>query len=456
MKRLGAPLLLAAAFLLLGFAVFSTTPLLAQDARTTPVPTEVDPQTDENPDPTAPPVVPSGRTQQPRDASRVSGAATTPSASDDSIGAAAHCTPGPNKVLIGCVYNGQNLGGANFSASNLTGATFNGANLAGSNFSNANLTAATFDGANLSCSNFNGANLTATTLNGANLAGSTFDGATFTSVTFGTSTTCPDGTTSGANGNTCLGHLQPVGCGVATTTPVATATVDPDGTTTPVDPEGTITPTGAEPTVGTSPGTGGIRTPEGDATGTEPPTDGSDSDNADGSDGEAEDAEAEDTQETSDETDSPADADDRVQEGDDDETDSDGTDSESDDRVGDGDSDEDAGSQSDDRTDIEGTRDTDENDLSTNDEGMNADGADSALIEDNDDLTDDQGGNASSETATSDELVFDSVNALPSTGTGATSGLPGPAVGIVLLGSLLTLLVAAIGATWVLGARQRR
>jgi hypothetical protein len=76
--------------------------------------------------------------------------------------------------------------------------------------------------------------------------------------------------------------------------------------------------------------------------------------------------------------------------------------------------------------------------------------------EDNDDLADDQGGTASNETEATDALVFDSVNALPSTGAGATGGMPDQTVAIVLLASLLILLIAAIGATGVLGARQRR
>lgn len=149
--------------------------------------------------------------------------------------AATDCTPRPNAILSGCVYNGMNLAGANFSGSDLTAATFNGANVSGSNFSNANLTSATFDGANLSCSNFNGANLTSTTLNGANLSGSTFNGATFTSTTWGTTTTCPDGTTSGANAATCLDNLQSNGCGAAPSPTAATGAM-PTATTHPLIP----------------------------------------------------------------------------------------------------------------------------------------------------------------------------------------------------------------------------
>ncbi len=116
----------------------------------------------------------------------------------------ADCTPGPNKILTGCVYDGQDLGAADFSGSDLTSATFNGANIPGANFSNTNLTSATFNGANIPCANFNGANVTATTFDGANLLGSTFNGAVFVSETWGATTTCPDGTVSGANGNTCM------------------------------------------------------------------------------------------------------------------------------------------------------------------------------------------------------------------------------------------------------------
>ena len=136
---------------------------------------------------------------------------------------ATDCTPGPNKDLTECVFNGMDLGGANFSGSNLTGATFNGANLA--------------------CANFNGANLTAATLDGANLTGATFAGATFNATTFGASTTCPDGTLSGANGNSCVNNLVTSGCGAPTAT--ATTTTTPV-TTTPVT---TPSPTSGTPAV---------------------------------------------------------------------------------------------------------------------------------------------------------------------------------------------------------------
>jgi Pentapeptide repeats (8 copies) len=101
-----------------------------------------------------------------------------------------NCTPGPKRVLSGCVYNGQQaLAGMDFSGSDLYAATFNGANLAGANFNGANLTKATFDG--------------------AHLLGASFNDATLTGATWGVMTICPDGLSSGDNGATCLGHLTP-------------------------------------------------------------------------------------------------------------------------------------------------------------------------------------------------------------------------------------------------------
>jgi hypothetical protein len=88
--------------------------------------------------------------------------------------------------LKGAFFVGLNLAGANISNTNLTGAVFIGANLAGVNFS----------GTNLKNTNFTNANLTGANLTGANVNGATWSGAT-----------CPDGTSSAANGGTCLGHL---------------------------------------------------------------------------------------------------------------------------------------------------------------------------------------------------------------------------------------------------------
>jgi hypothetical protein len=100
-------------------------------------------------------------------------------------------TSTPCAALANCNLSGLNLSGAQLSAVNLTGANLNGASLAGADLAMANLSGA----------NFNKANLT-----GANLTGATVTGANFNKVTW-SHTTCPDGTSSDADGGTCSGHL---------------------------------------------------------------------------------------------------------------------------------------------------------------------------------------------------------------------------------------------------------
>ncbi len=84
----------------------------------------------------------------------------------------------------------------NFSNATLTQANFSGSNLSGSNFTNADLTKANLSNTNLTNVNFTGANLTQ-----ANLSGTTLTGVSWSN------TTCPDGTNSNNDGNTCVGHL---------------------------------------------------------------------------------------------------------------------------------------------------------------------------------------------------------------------------------------------------------
>jgi uncharacterized protein YjbI with pentapeptide repeats len=97
-------------------------------------------------------------------------------------------------------------GGTNLSNTNLSGGYFGGANLTRSSLSNSNFKGADFNhanpsGADLSNSNFKGANFT-----GANLAGATLTRSQLMGVIW-SSTICPDGTNSTADGGTCSGHL---------------------------------------------------------------------------------------------------------------------------------------------------------------------------------------------------------------------------------------------------------
>jgi YVTN family beta-propeller protein len=105
-------------------------------------------------------------------------------------------TMGETVANCGSRLKGCNLKGANLTNANLSGANLSGANLSGANLSGTNLTGANLTGANLSGANLSGANLSGADLSGAKLSG----------VIWST-TTCPDGTNSNADGGTCLGHL---------------------------------------------------------------------------------------------------------------------------------------------------------------------------------------------------------------------------------------------------------
>lgn len=95
------------------------------------------------------------------------------------------------------------LAGANFSGSNLTSATIADSQAMNVNFTNVNLTNTEAEATNFSNSNFDGANFTNTNLNLSD-----FTDANLNNVTW-SNTTCPDGTNSDDNGNTCEGHLVP-------------------------------------------------------------------------------------------------------------------------------------------------------------------------------------------------------------------------------------------------------
>lgn len=99
-----------------------------------------------------------------------------------------------------------NLSGANLSGANLTITSLDAANLNGANLSGATLQVTDLTEADLSNANLSGATLTDVLMGGTNLTGANFTGATLTNTAWST-TTCPDGTNSEANGGTCEGHL---------------------------------------------------------------------------------------------------------------------------------------------------------------------------------------------------------------------------------------------------------
>lgn len=104
--------------------------------------------------------------------------------------------------LSGCDLTGSDLSGAVLEATRLYGATLSGADLSGVTGTGTDLSGADLTGAALA-----GASLIATDFTGANLTGATLSVTTVLTGPVWSDTTCPDGTNSDGNGNTCLGHL---------------------------------------------------------------------------------------------------------------------------------------------------------------------------------------------------------------------------------------------------------
>ena len=100
---------------------------------------------------------------------------------------------------------------ADLSGANLYLAILHRADLSGANLSNAYLRGADLYQADLSGADLSGANLYSADLFGANLSGADLFGADLTLAALGTNnwgdTTCPDGTNSNDNGNTCVNNL---------------------------------------------------------------------------------------------------------------------------------------------------------------------------------------------------------------------------------------------------------
>ena len=112
-----------------------------------------------------------------------------------------------NTSLKGAFLAGQNLTGAGATGANLQGAVLLLGNLSGANLTDANLQGTNLSYAVLTGANLSGANLDGTNLTGANLAGANLTGANLNKVTWG-NTTCPDNTSSAADGGTCLNNLS--------------------------------------------------------------------------------------------------------------------------------------------------------------------------------------------------------------------------------------------------------
>ena len=128
---------------------------------------------------------------------------------------------GAGADLRGAALSGDNMPGIDlsgaivsevkFDGDDLTGAIFTGATVDDTGFENTNLTDADLSGDNIDGSNLSGANLSGTDFVGANLQNATFTGTTGDATTDVTGvtwldTTCPDGTNSNEDNDTCLGH----------------------------------------------------------------------------------------------------------------------------------------------------------------------------------------------------------------------------------------------------------
>jgi hypothetical protein len=118
--------------------------------------------------------------------------------------------PGPSGslsypfVCVGCVREiGNRLANRNLSGAYIQYAAFFGNDLSNSNFTDASLIENTMNDCN-----FTNSNLTNADTSHSNFKGSNFTNATVTGVKW-FNTTCPDGTNSDNNGNTCEEHLTP-------------------------------------------------------------------------------------------------------------------------------------------------------------------------------------------------------------------------------------------------------
>ena len=96
---------------------------------------------------------------------------------------------------------------ANFTNANLSGSAIGG-DLNFANFTNANLSGDTsFEGTSLKYANFTGANLTGALIADSDLTNAKFTGANVSAVSTWNNVTCPDGTNSDNDGDTCVNNL---------------------------------------------------------------------------------------------------------------------------------------------------------------------------------------------------------------------------------------------------------
>jgi len=104
-------------------------------------------------------------------------------------------------------YSPVSDGVPSFALLDLQGINFSNSNLSQGNFRSAILKGANLTNTNLSSSNLASADMTNQHLVGTNLASAVFTGTNISGVTW-SNVTCPDGTNSNDNANTCVGHLN--------------------------------------------------------------------------------------------------------------------------------------------------------------------------------------------------------------------------------------------------------
>jgi hypothetical protein len=114
-----------------------------------------------------------------------------------------------NARLTSAMLNDADLNSATLEHANLTQTSLEGASMTDADLTSAYLGKADLNGADLTDATLNGANFSLTNLVNANLTGSDMSEAnshTLGDIVWG-NTTCPDGTNSNNDGDTCLGNL---------------------------------------------------------------------------------------------------------------------------------------------------------------------------------------------------------------------------------------------------------
>lgn len=137
------------------------------------------------------------------------------------------CAPGTgasfaNQILVAQNFGDENLRCADFTGAELAQANFGSADASGALFVGSSLAQPNFGGTELVEADFTGAQLAQPNFSEADLTGADLRSATMTQPNF-EDTTCPDGSNSDDNGDTCLGSLDIAAAGTTATTVVESA-----------------------------------------------------------------------------------------------------------------------------------------------------------------------------------------------------------------------------------------